>query len=254
MAAAGSLDAGVVVARGCGPCAASATFLAAEHGVTLSGIAWNADLLHPGEGKEISTETLRWHLDAGGAALVRHLFAAPLTRPLLLLRQEIRPDRLGLCAARESSRRRNGIRGAYRDARRREQDWLRESEAEQAERQRRTSLRNPPGRLSLSRVLAAAAPAPRPGPMSAHISATVAVYIALGIDGADDLLSPSPACGGTLLQDRTVRLWLARHRHLDATRLITTLTEALTQAAARDRGLILPELHGTPMPAYPSPW
>lgn len=37
---------------------ASVAFLAAENGVTLSGIAWNADLLQPGETREISTETL----------------------------------------------------------------------------------------------------------------------------------------------------------------------------------------------------
>ena len=134
---------------------ASAALLAAENKVTLSGIAWNPALLQVGEGRDISTETLPWHMDVDDAALVCRLFTAPLTRPLLLLLQAIRADPHGLCAARESARRRTGVRGAYRDARRQEEERLWESEAAQAEWQRR----NPPDRFKLSRVLAAAAPA-----------------------------------------------------------------------------------------------
>lgn len=184
---------------------------------------------------------------------MRHLFAAPSTRPLRLLLRAIYADARGLCAARESSRRRNGIRGAYRDARRQEQDRRWESEAEQAERRHRRLLRHPPDRFKLSQVLAAAAPARRPGTMPAEQAAMVAVYIAIGADRADDLLSAWPACEGTLLQDRYVRQWLARHRHRDATGLIATLTEAVETARSQNRSLILPELPVAPMPSSPAP-
>lgn len=55
-----------------------------------------------------------------------------------------------------------------------------------------------------------------------------------------------PDFDGTLLADGTIRLWLARRKHLPAQALIaSTLTAALKSADSHARGLALAELPAT---------
>ena len=49
-------------------------------------------------------------------------------------------------------------------------------------------------------------------------------------------------CENTLLADRTIRHWIARHEHLPVALLITMLVAALDAARSQGRGLVLPEL------------
>jgi len=60
---------------------AAVTFLAAESGTRLAGIAWNRQLLAVGEDDAITAATLLWHLDGLNAGLVQDLFTTPFTRP-----------------------------------------------------------------------------------------------------------------------------------------------------------------------------
>ena len=45
-----------------------------------------------------------------------------------------------------------------------------------------------------------------------------------------------------LLQNRYIRVWIIRHRHLPPETLIATLVNAVDAARAQDRGIVLPEL------------
>jgi hypothetical protein len=70
-----------------------------------------------------------------------------------------------------------------------------------------------------------------------------AVSATIGSDSGGDRV---PAhCDDTLLVDRYIRLWLARHKHHRARWLISTLVDALETARSRKRGPVLPELPAT---------
>ena len=109
------LDAGILPPQIAAPALlAAVTFLAAESGTRLAGIAWNRQLLVAGEDDAITAETLLWHLDGFNAGLVQDLFAAPFTRPFALLLTALRADCHGLGAAREATRRKGDWRPSTR--------------------------------------------------------------------------------------------------------------------------------------------
>ena len=72
----------------------------------------------------------------------------------------------------------------------------------------------------------------------------MAVYTVIGWRERDG--DPLGNAGWTpaLLQNRYIRLWLFRHRHLAAQTLIAALADAVATAQAQDRGIVLPELPG----------
>ena len=88
---------------------------------------------------------------------------------------------------------------------------------------------------------------------------TVAVYVVIGWGRRNgDILSPSGDWLPPLLRNRYIRLWIFRHRHLPAERLIITLANAIDTASDQDRDIVLPELSTAPTvpapvnPAMPS--
>jgi TniQ len=225
---------------------AAVTFLAAESGTRLTGITWHRDLLLDGEDEAITAETLLWHLDRGNAQLVRDLFAAPLIRPFALLLAALRADRLGQGAAREATRRRAGL-GA---ARRRARENLPRHSDERAQAGDRTD------RFSISRLIEGVPPAPRspirlPQPRAMWQEA-VAVYTVLGWGPRNgDILAPAADWMPDLLRHRYVRLWIFRHRHLSAQKLISTLAHAIDAAHGQVHDIVLPELSAPVASAAP---
>jgi hypothetical protein len=196
-------------------------------------------LLLAGEGETITAETLLWHLGAFDAQLIQDLFAVPLIRPFSLLIAALRADRRGLGAAREAARRRQGVGGAQRRARQSAQARSRETAAA---REQRALANRPSDRFAFSRLFDGEATT-RVEPQSRdQLAVAVAVYTVIGwrkrdgdpVGGADW----TPA----LLQNRYIRLWLFRHRHLAAQTLIAVLADAVAVAQAQDRGIVLPEL------------
>ncbi len=230
---------------------AAVTFLAAESGTRLRGITWNPQLLLAGESESITAETLLWHLDAFDAGLIQDLFAVPLIRPFALLIAALRADRRGLGAAREAARRRQGVGGALRRARQHAQKRLRETTAAHAARAQRALANRPSERFAFSRVFDTDTTTTRVEPHSREqLEVAVAVYIVIGWREQDgDRLGNADWTPG-LLQNRYIRLWLFRHRHLAAQTLITVLADAVAVAQAQDRGIVLPEL---PKPAADAP-
>ena len=75
----------------------------------------------------------------------------------------------------------------------------------------------------------------------ALLEVTVAVYTVIGWQERNG--DPLGNAGWTtaLLQHRSIRLWLFRHRHLAAQTLIAVLADAVAVAQAQDRGIVLPE-------------
>lgn len=214
---------------------ASVTFLAAERRTRLEGIAWNPRLLLPGEGEYIEASTLIWHLDAADAEWVRHLFGAPVARPFAVLLTAMRGEHRSLGAMREAARRRQGVGGAERSIRDNERRRATETEAARAERERREQRR-----FAIRRLIDGYAPSAAPCLSRTEIEATFAVYATIGSDSDGDRVPPG--CKDTLLGDRYIRLWIARHKQHEARRLISVLVEALETARAQKRGLLLPEL------------
>jgi len=228
---------------------ASVTFLAAENRVRLHGVTWNPRLLFPGESDLIRAETLVWHLSATDAEWVRRLFGSPVVRPFALLLAALRSNLCGRGAMREGARRRQGAGGAER--RIRESEWRRGAETAEARvaRQRSEQEKPPAERFAISRFIEGYPSSSRPRLSRAQVEAPFAVYAALGLDSPADVVPPD--FDGTLLGDRYIRLWLARHKHLPAQALTATLVAALETARSRACGLVLPELSAT-TPATPA--
>ena len=230
---------------------AAVTFLAAESGTQLRGITWNPQLLLAGEGETITAETLLWHLGAFDAGLIQDLFAVPPVRPFSLLIAALRADRRGLGAAREAARRRQGVGGALRQARQNVQARSRETVSARAAREQRALANRPSDRFALSRLFDGAAN-PRVEPQSRdQLDVAVAVYTVIGWRERDGDPLGGAGWTPTLLQNRYIRLWLFRHRHLAAETLIAALADAVAAAPAQDRGIVLPELTGPMTDALP---
>jgi hypothetical protein len=228
---------------------AAVTFLAAESGTRLTGITWHRDLLVDGEDDLINAETLLWHLDRGNAQLVRDLFAAPLIRPFALLLAALRADRLGQGAARASEHASEGAtrrRAGFGAARRRAPENLPRHPDNMGQAGGRTD------RFSICRLIEGVPPAPRPPLRSTQPRATwqeaVAVYTVLGWGPWNgDILAPAADWMPDLLQHRYVRLWIFRHRHLAAQKLIGTLAHAIDAARGQAHDIVLPELPAAPV-------
>lgn len=217
---------------------ASVTFLAAERRTRLQGITWNPRLLLAGEGDRIEAATLIWHLDATDAEWVQHLFGAPAARPFAVLLAALRGDHRSLGAMREAARRRQGVGGAARRIRNNQRQRATETETDRAERERREQRR-----FAFRRFIDGYATPAAPRLSRTEIDATFAVYATIGSDSSGGRVPAD--CDDTLLGDRYIRLWLARHKHHGARWLISTLVEALETARSHKRGLVLPELPAT---------
>ena len=201
--------------------------------------------------KRFYAETLLWHLGAFDAGLIQDLFSVPPIRPFSLLIAALRADRRGLGAAREAARRRQGVGGALRQARQNAQARSRETVSARAAREQRALANRPSDRFALSRLFDGAAN-PRVEPQSRdQLDVAVAVYTVIGWRERDG--DPLGGAGWTpaLLQNRYIRLWLFRHRHLAAETLIAALADAVAAAPAQDRGIVLPELTGPMTDALP---
>ena len=231
---------------------AAVTFLAAESGTRLQGITWNPELLIAGENDGITAETLLWHLGAFDARLVEDLFAAPLTRPLLMLLAALRTDRHGLGPAREMARRRQGVGGARRRARQMAQLRAHETTAARAAREQREVACRPSERFALSRLIdgdkAAHAP-PRPRDQWQE---AVAVYTLIGWYPRDSDMFARTDWAPALLKNPYIRHWIVRHRHWAAADLIATLANAVDAADSENRGVVLPEALSDAVVSMPS--
>lgn len=231
---------------------ASVTFLAAENRARLYGVTWNPRLLSPGESELMRAETLIWHLSATDAEWVRRLFGSPVVRPFAVLLAALRGDRRGLGVVRETARRRQGVGGAERRARENERRRAAETAEARAARQRSEQDNPPMGRFAISRFIEGYPSPSEPRLSRAQVEVPFAVYAAIGLDAPADVVPPG--FDGTLLADRYIRLWLARHKHLPAQRLIATLIAALETARSQERGIVLPELQTAPNALEKVPW
>jgi hypothetical protein len=231
---------------------AAVTFLAAESGTRLAGIAWNRQLLVAGEDDAITAETLLWHLDGFNAGLVQDLFAAPFARPFALLLTALRADCHGLGAAREATRRKVGIGGALRRERERRSSRLDTSAMPQGRREEPMRSGNPAKRFSFNRLIEGFPAPPTPTQPRATWQGAVAVYVVIGWEPRNgDILAPPGDWLPELLRNRYIRLWIFRHRHLAAARLISTLADAVDTARDQDRDIVLPELSAAPLASTP---
>lgn len=218
----------------------SVTFLAAENRCRLHAVTWNPRLLLAGEGEHIAADTLLWHLDATDAEWVQRLFGAPVVRPFAGLLAALRGDHRGLGAMRESARRRQGVGGAERRIRDSERRRATETEAARRLREQRDAMRPSAHRFAIGRLIDGSASRVQPSLSRTQVAATFAVYATLGRDPRCDGIPAG--CENTLLADRTIRHWIARHEHLPVALLITMLVAALDAARSQGRGLVLPEL------------
>jgi hypothetical protein len=233
---------------------AAVTFLAAQSGTRLAGIAWHRQLLAIGEDDAITAETLLWHLDGFNARLVRDLFTAPFTRPFAILLTALRADRNGLGTAREATRRKIGIGAAPRRDRESRHSRLHKSAGAQARREAPGRTGNPASRFSFSRLIEGFPAPAAPTQPRARWQEAVAVYVVIGWGpGTGDILEPQGDWLPELLRNRYIRLWLFRHRHLAPERLITTLANALDTARDQHRDIVLPELSAEPIEPPPPP-
>ena len=201
--------------------------------------------------KRFYAETLLWHLGAFDAGLIQDLFSVPPIRPFSLPIAALRADRRGLGAAREAARQRQGVGGALRQARQNAQARPRETISARAVREQRALANRPSDSFALSRLFDGTAN-PRVEPQSRdQLDVAVAVYTVIGWRERDG--DPLGGAGWTpaLLQNRYIRLWLFRHRHLAAETLIAALADAVAAAPAQDRGIVLPELTGPMTDALP---
>jgi hypothetical protein len=231
---------------------AAVTFLAAQSGTRLAGIAWHRQLLAIGEDDAITAETLLWHLDGFNARLVRDLFTAPFTRPFAILLTALRADRNGLGTTREATRRKIGIGGAPRRDRESRHSRLHKSAGAQARREAPGRTGNPASRFSFSRLIEGFPAPAAPTQPRARWQEAVAVYVVIGWGpGTGDILEPQGDWLPELLRNRYIRLWLFRHRHLAPERLITTLANALDTARDQHRDIVLPELSAEPIEPPP---
>jgi hypothetical protein len=219
---------------------ASVTFLAAERRTRLEGITWNPRLLLAGEGDRIEATTLIWHLSATDAEWVRHLFGAPVGRPFAVLLAALRGNHRSLGAMREAARRRQGVGGAERRIRDNERRRTTETEAARMKRERREQRETSSQRFAIGRLIDGYVAPAKPRLSRTQIDASFAVY---AMRGAGTSADGVPAgCEHTLLGNRYIRLWLARHRHVPAPQLIATLVTALETERSEEHGLVLPEL------------
>ena len=214
------------------------TLLVAERRTRLEGITWNPRLLLPGEDEHIEAVTLIWHLDATDAGWMRRLFDEQVVRPLALLLAAWRGDQRRRGAMREAARRRQGVGGAERRIRDNERRRATETDTTRTERERREQRR-----FAIGRFIDGYATPAEPRLSRTEIDATFAVYATIGSDSSGDRVPAD--CDDTLLGDRYIRLWLARHKHHGARWLISTPVDALETARSRKRGLVLPELPAT---------
>jgi hypothetical protein len=225
---------------------ASVTFLAAERRTRLEGITWNPRLLLAGEGERIEAATLIWHLNSTDAEWVRRLFGSPVVRPFAVLLAALRGNHRSLGAMREAARRRQGVGGAERRIRDKERRRATETEAARMERERREQRASSSQRFAIGRLIDGYVAPAKPRLSRTQIEASFAVC---AMRGAGTNADGVPAgCDDTLLGNRYIRLWLARHRHVPAPQLIATLVAALETARSHELGLVLPELPAT-MPA-----
>jgi hypothetical protein len=164
----------------------------------------------------------------------------------------LRADCDGLGAAREATRRKIGIGGARRRERESRHIGLRTSQIPQSRREAPVQSGNPAGRCSLSRLIESVRAAPTPTRRRANWQEAVAVYVVIGWGVRDgDILAPQGDWMPELLRNRYIRLWIFRHQHLAAERLITTLANAVDTARDQHRDIVLPELSVEPVVPTP---
>jgi hypothetical protein len=87
--------------------------------------------------------------------------------------------------------------------------------------------------------------------MNAPWKATLAVLAAIGANTNEGDVVCRIGWPGTLMESRTVRYWIMRHREHGVADLSAVLADAVDRARSEDRGLVLPELERKPIA---SPW
>jgi hypothetical protein len=106
-----------------------------------------------------------------------------------------------------------------------------------------TQACKPADRISFSRLIEGFPTPPTPTQPRATWQEAVAVYVVTGWEPRNgDILAPPTDWLPEILRNRYIRLWIDRHRHLAAARLISTLADAVDTARAQVRAIVLPAL------------
>jgi hypothetical protein len=228
---------------------ASVTLLAAESDVRLTGITWNRQALREGEKAEISAETLPWHLSAYDTRLACTLLR-PGDEPFALLLSALRNDTKGLGATSERRRRRYGIGALQRQHRLTAMARRSETDAARDERLQRRQAWPRADRYGLERLIPGVQAQATARAPQTPLKAAVAVLATIGSNGDDDDVVHRTGWCGTRMESRYIQSWITQHRDCSAQILVAALVEAVDQARAADRGLVLPDLVPKPI-AYP---